>query len=181
MIITINTDASFSNTHNIGTYAFWIASNKGKLFRSGALKGKIYSSTHAEMKCIINAMHQIFNDENFKNVTRIIVNTDCLFLIDKFEDPYKDWISSKKIQLIHESNAIKNKFKKIYNSYFSDKPNKFKIKIEYRHVKAHSHTENARHFVNDFCDKEAKKQMGLLLKTIKKPKNKKHGFRKNKA
>jgi len=167
MIITINTDASFSNKFKVGTFAFWIACDKGKYFRSGALRGSVFSSIHAEMKCIINALNFVFENDDFKSVKKIIVNTDCLFAIHKFKEPNKIWSENKKITIIRESQAIKIRFKKIYNDYFSARPNVRKVFLEFRHVKAHKHTDNARHFVNDMCDKEAKVQMGLLLKKYK--------------
>lgn len=167
MVITINTDASFSNTHKIGTYAFWIACDKGKFFRSGALRGSCFSSVHAEMKCIINALHFVLEGDEFKTVKKIIINTDCLFAIHKFQEPNSEWSENKKQTIKIELQAIKIRYKKIYNDYFSDRPNKKKVFLQFRHVKAHEHTDNARHYVNDMCDKEAKVQMGLLLKKRK--------------
>lgn len=166
MIITINTDASYSHKYNIGTYAFWIASNEGKFFRSGSLKGSVYSPIHAEMKCIINALHYVFENPELKSVKRIIVNTDCLFAIHKFEKPNVKWVRSKDPLIINESNSIKNRFMKIYNVYITSKDVKRKVTIEYRHLKSHKHTDDARHYVNEMCDMEAKKQMGIALKKI---------------
>lgn len=171
MIITINTDASFSNRYNVGTYAFWIACDKGKFFRAGALKGSVYTPIHAEMKCIINALHYVFENTELKTVKKIIVNTDCLFAIHKFQDPSVKWGSTKQQQIIKESQAIKARFKRIFNDYFSDKPNKKKVFIEYRHIKSHQHKSDARHYVNDMCDTEAKRQMGIILKKINKHEN----------
>lgn len=166
MIVTINTDASFSNKYHIGTYAFWIACDKGKFFRSGALKGNVYSSLHAEMKCIINALNYVLTINEFKSVKKIIINTDCLFAINKFQEPNKSWSNNNNPDIKKELQLINTHFKKIYSNYFSDKPEKRKILIEYKHLKSHQHTDNPRHFVNDMCDKEAKKQMGILLKKI---------------
>lgn len=54
----------------------------------------------------------------------------------------------------------------ILTKFINKKKERKRIMIEYRHVKAHEHTNNARHFVNDICDKEAKKQMKIVLKRI---------------
>lgn len=70
MIITVNTDASYSHKYSVATYAFWIASNKGKIFRSGELKGRVCSPIHAEMKCILNALHCLFSTEELNSVTK---------------------------------------------------------------------------------------------------------------
>lgn len=164
MIITLNTDASFSNKHNLGAYAFWIACNKGKFFRSGALKGSIYTPIHAEMKCIINALHFIFENNELRSVKKIIINTDCLFAIDAFRKPNAKWLSTKRENIVNESAIIKKRFNSLFNDYFAKKPKIKKVVIEYRHIKAHKHTNDARHYVNDMCDREAKSQMGVLLK-----------------
>lgn len=166
MLITINTDASFSNKYHIGTYAFWIACDKGKFFRSGALKGNVRSSINAELKCIINALNYVFTNDEFKSVRKIIINTDCLSAIHKLQNPKGVWSENKNPELLKELDFIKTHFGKIHDSYFSEHPDKKKVTIEYRHVKAHLHTNNARHSINDMCDREAKAQMGLLLRKI---------------
>lgn len=173
LIVTLNTDASFSNKYNVATYAFWIACDDGRFFRSGALKGSVFSPIHAEMKCIINALHYMFESGEFKSMNRIIINTDCLFAMQKLQNPEGEWGSSKKSELIDELRDIKMRYMKIFNDFLSKTPLVRKVSFEYRHVKAHTHTNNSRHFVNDFCDKEAKKQMGIVLKKFNK-KNKNH-------
>jgi ribonuclease HI len=167
MLVTINTDASFSNTHNVATYAFWIACDKGKFFRSGELKGSVFTSTHAEMKCIINALYFVFDNAELREAKKIIVNTDSLISIEKFKKNKKVWGKSKKVFIKEELDIIKEQFNKILDLHIFKK-NKKNVVVEYRHVKAHEHVNNAKHFINDLCDREAKVQMGIVLKKLKK-------------
>ena len=164
MIVTVNTDASYSNKHKIGSYAFWIVSDKGKIFRSGTLKGSVCSSTHAEMKCILNAFHCLFETEEWNCVTKIIVNTDSMIAIEKFQNNHGKWLSTKKSEFLAESKIIQSCLNRILVDHINKKNNKKKIIIEYRHVKAHQHKKTSRNFVNYMCEKEAKRQLGISLK-----------------
>jgi len=78
MLVTINTDASFID--GFAGYAFWIVCNEFKVLKAGVLRTKVKRPEIAEFKCIINAIHILFKND-CKNVTKIIINTDCLNVI----------------------------------------------------------------------------------------------------
>lgn len=158
MFITINTDASFSQKYKHGTYAFWIVSNKGKVTKSGSLRGITANPVCAEMKCIINALHYLHKHTDWlENKSKIVVNTDCLNAIHVFSGNRANIRRYKLNALIYTH--LDKAMKKILADIRTGR----NIKIEYRHVKAHQHTDNARHWVNEWCDLEAKKEMSLFL------------------
>ena len=58
MKIIVLADASHCPQTKAGGYGFWIASARGKRGGGGQLKGKVDTSTLAEMMAIANAIHQ---------------------------------------------------------------------------------------------------------------------------
>jgi ribonuclease HI len=154
MIVTINTDASFSQKHKKGTFAFWIKCDKGKIAESGVLKGETPCPTTAEMKCILNALHRVVNAEWKDEITKIIVNTDALNAIHIFANDEK---SIKKFKLgLWKFTLLSSAYRKLARQLQ-------KAEIEFRHIKAHQHTSTKRNWVNDWCDGEAKKQIAKFL------------------
>jgi len=149
MLVTINTDASYSPQYNIAAYAFWVSSNRFRLQKSGVFKDLCNNSTEAESMCIINALHVILLGHS--GISKVIVNTDSrhsITILGHGKGNYK-W----------------RKFRAAYHKIL--RQNKNKCKIEFRHVKAHSGTDTPRKYVNDWCDKEAKKQMRLAVRNRK--------------
>ena len=155
MNVTIATDASFSKILKRGTYAFWITSNEGVIRKAGILRSKVKHSVIAEMKCIINALHYLQRQEWFSNVKHVYVNTDCLNAIHHFKND---------MDAIHQYKINHPENRHLAKVYTLLKKNQFKgVKIELRHIKAHERSDTPRHYTNDWCDREAKKQMSKLL------------------
>lgn len=150
MIVTINTDASWSPKHHVASYAFWIRSNNGKIAKSGMLKGKTYDADFAEYKCILNALHVVFNS-GWQYIDKIIVNTDSMNSIHVFKENKS---AIKKYRIGGWHNHYRFEF-----YLLKEKHKALKLDIEFRHVKAHVSTEQTRQWVNDWCDKEAKAQL----------------------
>lgn len=139
MLVTITTDASYYHEHKQGGYAFWITSNQGRLRLAQAFKNKVHSSHDAEFKCIINALHYLSRHD--WNVTQIYINTDSQAVIDLIENRAKI-IPDYSLNNLQQYNAI---IKLMNISH-----------VSFRHVKGHKHTRTARHWVNSWCDKNAK-------------------------
>lgn len=147
MLATINTDASYSKLTKQATYAFWIKTDRYTIKRSGVIRTLCDTSTEAELKCIINALYTISVQTG---ITEIILNTDSLNSIH---------ILTKDIKSIRQFKLHwGDKYLKIAQSIIKD------VKINYRHVKAHTDIDSKRIYVNDWCDKAAKEEMGKLLK-----------------
>lgn len=152
MVVTINTDASFSRKYKVGSYAFWIKCNEFDIKKSGILRKKISRAENAEFRCIINALHNLFTQKTKDRIGLIVINTDCMNVIHLIND---DKLAMRKYDLgswgrhmVLTYNLLRSKHKHL------------KTRIEFRHVKAHKEIEEGREFMNDWCDKEAKKQLG---------------------
>lgn len=148
MLVTINTDASYYHDHKVGGYAFWAACNDWKLCKFGAIKDKCTCSTDAELKSIANAIFCTLQQSN--NIHWLIINTDCLNAIHLFNDDVRE---IRKYDLLRY-NKVMGRIKGIIKKYESKIGRK--IKVHFRHVKAHSATDTARSWVNDWCDQKAK-------------------------
>lgn len=152
MLVTVNTDASLNPQFGVGAYAFWIVCNEGKIMQSGPFKDGIKNSTEAEIKCIVNALYALYKSE-FKGVSKVVINTDCLYF-----HRYQRGDKSKRTE--------SREYVKICGKLCQ----KYGLRrgwIEIRHVKAHNGTNNARKWVNDWCDKAAKKMMREQVNKIK--------------
>ena len=143
MLVTINTDASYCQENNIGAYAFWIVCNDFKIKRGGLFKDGCESSAIAEKKAIINALASL--GEKQKSHCRVIVNTDSNSAIGIFTHP--NWLSQNRKNPTYVLYAQLRKQFEDLTRFFD---------VEFRHVKAHNGTSDARSYVNDWCDKTAK-------------------------
>lgn len=147
MLVTINTDASHNSDHKIGTFSFWMVSNAGRLFGAGELKGRVDHSTDAEFRSALNALHFLFDKSGWKGITKIIINTD----------------SQSVVEMINGSKT--HAWAKDLKKHFNQLKAKHKVIIEARKVKAHSGIEEKRKWVNNWCDKQAKKILRQSLKS----------------
>ena len=143
--ITINTDASLSGEHHIGGYAFVIVSDQFRIKQSGCFKSAVLDSTQAELMAIGNALHTLIKMQDLPMAYWLIINTDSVASIRKIKDP--NCPTSKKVnalwkKVIHRIKSKKNRI---------------------RHVKAHTTKEDARSYVNRWCDENAKFQMRAAL------------------
>jgi len=155
MLVTVSTDASFSFKAKIGTFAFWITSNDGRIKHSGVLKGECHTSTEAEMKCICNALFSLAINEGLSRKTsKIIINTDSMNAIHVFTGDQK---------LIKKYKLDSNRYRMFANKYRKITSMVPHAQIEFRHIKAHQKIESPRGYVNFWCDQEAKKQIEKIV------------------
>lgn len=145
MLVTINTDACFHTRLKVGGYAFWAICNDFKITKSGVFRNKCINSDDAETKCIINALSTVL--KTHKGISKIIVNTDSLNAIAYLRN---DKTHIRKYRLIGNK---KIEFRRLFCGLVKN------TVVEFRHVKAHSGVDDARSFVNEWCDINAKKMM----------------------
>ncbi len=150
MLVTINTDASYHPHEKVAGFAFWIVCDDFKLVKSGELRKKCHRPEVAEFRCIINAVHLLFQ-QDCKKISKIILNTDCLNVIHLLK---RDGVAIRRYKLNGDwsSNMVK-----MFYGIVGQTP------IEFRHVKAHVSTDTARSWVNDWCDSNAKQAMRSRL------------------
>ncbi len=152
--ITVNTDASFHPEKKVGGYAFYIICDLFKIQKGGMFKKQPKNAMEAEMMCMANALHTLLNQPELPSTKLIVINSDCLFSFDRI-GLKKEGVGKTVAQIL----------KKVRNAT-SIKNGLILPKFEFRHVKAHNGTPDARSWVNEWCDKEAKKWMkeSLCLK-----------------
>jgi ribonuclease HI len=144
MLVTINTDASYSLEKGTAGWACWIVCNGVRVKRYGKFKTLPKHSGYAEAQAVIIALHVLSLEASFIP-SKIIINCDMISvkdLIDK--DAELTMLYSKYIVLM--GNPI----------------------VEHRHVKGHSGTESPRKYVNDWCDKMSRLASGAKARKVKK-------------
>lgn len=144
--ITINTDASFNLKNGVCGYAFYIICDHFKITKGGAFKACATSPMEAALWARANALHTLEMQPDLPEVTKtIIINSDCLWAFKRIGLKSKNDAGRKIAQI------LKRLRKK------TALPNGLQPGFEFRHVKAHNGTPDARSWVNDWCDKEARK------------------------
>lgn len=137
--VTINTDASYYVDYKAGGFAFWIKTDNFKLTKGGKFKGDILTSQEAETKCIGNAIAMLLSQKDLPKAGFLCINTDSKHSIEqitKRKDKLGIQVNDLWNRLIHRLGSKKNYFK---------------------HVKSHTGKNDARSYINDWCDEEAKK------------------------
>jgi hypothetical protein len=141
--ITINTDASWHPELKVGGYAFYIICDLFKIQKGGKFKKNPLHAEEAEIMCIGNAIATLLAQKELPNAKVLVINNDCKFGMHKIQK--KQGVTAK---------AVHKLWIKLAARIGSEK-NLFK------YVKAHNGTPDARSWVNDWCDKEAKKWMRI--------------------
>lgn len=143
--ITINTDASFHQEEKVSGYAFYIVCDHFKIQISGTFKVPPLTIEEAEIMCIGNAIAVLLKQEELPTSRLIVINNDSLGAMEK--------IRKSKTSL---GGKVNNLLYQLRDRLQSKKP-------QLRHVKAHSGIKDARSWVNEWCDTEAKKEMRKAL------------------
>ena len=148
--ITINTDASFCPETGASGYAFYAICDNFKIMKSGNFKKKPTVSWEAELFCLGNAIHTVLSQTDLPESKHIVINTDCDSMIGMLNRP-QDKIKQKWGVPVKQVHMLAGRLKNVCKT-----PKK---NLKYRHVKAHTSIKDARTWVNNWCDKEAKKWM----------------------
>lgn len=149
--ITINTDASFHPVHGVGGYAFYIVCDLFKIQKAGMFKVSPNNAQEAELMCMANALHTLLNTKELPSTKLIVINSDALYSFEKI-GLKKQGVGKVVAQFLKQ---VRHKMQN-GNTLPS---------FDIRHVKAHVEIKDARSWVNDWCDKEAKKWMREAVKT----------------
>jgi ribonuclease HI len=142
MNVTILTDASHCPDLKVAGYGFWIASERGKLPGSGAMKNLVRTSTLAEMQAVVNALWKGAKAGLIQKGDELLIQIDCEAAIYAFR--HKRNVADDEKQVVEQLYLILTTLD---------------LKCKFRHVKAHTGSEAARSRANDACDKRARKAM----------------------
>jgi ribonuclease HI len=147
--LTINTDASYYQEHKVGGYAFYIVCDTFRAKNSGEFKNSnIKSPQDAELMCIVNALSYLLTLK-VPVVDVVVLNTDCRYGINE--------IKACKSELAVRINLLMATLKQITTHKH----------FKYKHVKAHSGIQDARSWVNEWCDAEAKRHARIKVNKVK--------------
>ena len=135
---TLNSDASVDINNKIGAYALWIKTDSITLRVAGKFKSPVNDPNKAEIMAVINGMHLILN-KGLK-VRVLVVNTDNLMCRDIINGKRKV-VPKGFTHLFSEIKRVQSNFPKCYA----------------KRIKGHTDINDARHFVNRWCDKQAKR------------------------
>lgn len=142
---TINTDASYSHRYKRGAWACWIRGDDYHVRKSGMFPQKLHSSFVAELLAFEKALQEINKivPKEYRGATILYVNTDSQFVVHTLDGTVKSKSSKNRMLIKSIQHATKD------------------YKVIPRHVKAHTEDlSESRSWINDWCDKAAKAEMG---------------------
>lgn len=146
--ITVNTDASFDWRTGKAAWAMWIKSaDFGMAERdSGMFEQPVANSSVAELLAFEMALRRVHEAVGMfpRKFVKIYVNTDSMWTVQALKGNVK---KSKHVEIAKSIKALTDGYE-----------------IDARHVKAHVRKDTKRHWVNDWCDKQAKKLLRDYLK-----------------
>lgn len=143
---TINTDASHAPKVQVAAWACWIKSTHYKIQDSGLFPDPVPNSSVAEAMAIEQALlllDMLIDSQPFLRAQRdgpgikLYINTDSMWTIQALTGKIK---RSKHV-------AVARRVRSLAENY----------EIEARHVKAHTRGADARSWVNNWCDRAARK------------------------
>lgn len=151
--ITINTDASFRPDYRVGGFAFYIVCDYFKIRKGGIFKSQQpQNAQEAEMMCMANAIHTLLAQKDLPQTQLIVVNSDAITTFQHIKNKSTNPIGK----------AVAAQLRRIRKYMIKS------VKIEFRHVKAHTKDTAARSKANAWCDQEAKRWMRIAVEQKKK-------------
>lgn len=148
-LVTMFTDASWHSQKLIGTWAMWAKLDGETIRYSGQVKGKVPQIGTAELAAIANGLFCISKKFILPHDTAILAQTDsqeAIVAINSNTHPRA------------EDLALVNYIKECIRT------NGWRLKL--RHVKGHKGNATPRHAVNNWCDKECRRRMGIALSNV---------------
>jgi ribonuclease HI len=158
-LVTIIVDASFApyttrkGNHPSGWAAF-VACEGVKRYFSDEMKVVPRNSTIAEMFAVVNAMHCGITDFMIDNGDKVVIQTDCMAAIERFQNAYSAEDLAKK----DKKSASRIQCAQAY-ARLAIMVSKKQLTVEWRHVRGHTGNADSRFIVQDKCDRKAKYHM----------------------
>ena len=151
MRVTILADASHCPDTKAAGYGFWVASARGKTPGGGSMREPVSNSLTAEMMAVCNALHAAISLELVKTGDTVLMQIDCVGAIRR--------LTSR--PPAHE------KQQKEVRKFFLELTEKHRLRVSFKHVKAHTEGHDARHKANNHCDTRAKEGMRAMRQRLR--------------
>lgn len=132
---TVNTDAGVRN--GVSAVAYWVKTDGHTYKGSKKLKQKNLDSNHAELRGILIGLTIVAQTSRFRSADVIVVNCDNINALN--------WLKNR---------TYPKEYQPIIEAIEEQVPFS---KVKFKHVKGHVKEGAAKHFVNNWCDKEARK------------------------
>lgn len=143
MRVTLLTDASFCPNTRIAGYGFWIAAARGKLPGQGVMKNLCRDNVVAEMRAVVYALRAGMIRGVLEKGDEILIQIDCQAAITAF-DGTRNILNEEEVET---------------KGYFNKLVKRGEFRIEWKHVRGHSNTTDARSLSNNSCDRRARHEM----------------------
>ena len=131
---TVITDASYCHATGVAGWAAWVKSSTFCKMKHGVLI-PCANSAEAELYAAMNGIWFPVN----AGATSILLQSDNMQVVNALNDEGGKWMNSL--------------WRRIKAEHFRD------IKVRAKHVKGHTNVQDARSFVNRWCDSKAKEHM----------------------
>lgn len=143
---TVITDASYCHRTKAAGWAAWIRTDgQPPIKRYGTFKDTPSGPAQAELWASYNGLYFA----HAVGATTVLLQTDCMAVVDKFNGNMSALAGSLKAK-----------------PYAELKAKGINLQIKAKHVKGHTKTQDARSYCNRWCDEWAKKQMRKQRRSI---------------
>lgn len=145
MIVSVFSDASFSEEFRAAGWGGWAKSDRGQIERGGPLFEKVWDANQAEFLAAINAIHMALVSGIAQRNDHVLIQSDSQYVGHILNDPRK--FTGEQHRPIPIQKGLAHLFQLKL---------KYSPRIEYRHVKGHRGTITPRNAVNTRCDELAR-------------------------
>lgn len=152
MRVTIISDASVCPKQHVGGYGFWAVSNRGSHAGDGVFKGAVIASDEAEMKAVVNALHSALAVGIAAAGDQVLIQTDSQTAVLGFQR--RCHIGKNKLPIVNAFDALREKYR---------------LQVEFRHVKGHTGRDEARFSAQRRSDQRARKAMRKARAAVRMP------------
>jgi ribonuclease HI len=144
MLVTVMSDASYCDKTKASGWGVWIKSERGLYQNGGNFKKDPSNNYEAEAMALATAVHLAFAYNLAMFGDKLILQTDCMMVVHAVEG------SRRKPARGLLKEAV---------DFIKETIEKNGCILDIRHVRAHCPTAGKRNYINDLCDKLAKKPM----------------------
>lgn len=142
MNVTIIADASWCPDTKAAGYGYWIACQRGRRNGGGTIRRQVSTSQVAEMMAVVNGIWHGMVEGYIVRGDVLLVQTDCQNAINLFRAGDRGTTEEREVLAFLGKLVQANE-----------------LTLNLRHVKGHTSGDTPRTYVNNVCDKVAKKHM----------------------
>lgn len=143
MWVTIMCDASYCHQTGAAGWGSYVVSDRGKIIGGGCFHKRPETPTQAETRAIVNAVWSAFFQGIAEVGDELLIQVDCIPAMHLLEVAIRDNVGP----LSEEQ--------KLFRCLILDN----RVKVIFRHVRAHTGRKDRRSITNHMCDQRAREYM----------------------